>query len=138
MSSLLGAICKDLGTAEYIVNAVEGIMSALLLPLVVFLVSAFIAFCTGTSWETMAITIPIAIPLAIAINVELPIVVASVLAGATMGDHCGPISDTTVMSSTFSGSDHIDYVKTQVLYALTCSAVAAICYTTAGAGFRRL
>jgi len=81
----LGAICKDLGTAEYIVNAVEGIMSALLLPLVVFLVSAFIAFCTGTSWETMAITIPIAIPLAIAINVELPIVVASVLAGATMG-----------------------------------------------------
>lgn len=113
-------------------------MSALLLPLVVFLVSAFIAFCTVTSWETMAITIPIAIPLAIAINVELPIVVASVLAGATMGDHCGPISDTTVMSSTFSGSDHIDYVKTQVLYALTCSAVAAICYTTAGAGFRRL
>ena len=112
MPGLLGAICKDLGTAEYIVNAVEGIMSALLLPLVVFLVSAFIAFCTGTSWETMAITIPIAIPLAIAINVELPIVVTSVLAGATMGDHCGPISDTTVMSSTFSGSDHIDYVKT--------------------------
>lgn len=74
----------------------------------------------------------------VAINVELLIVVASVLAGATMGDHCGPISDTTVMSSTFSGSDHIDYVKTQVLYALTCSAVAAICYTTAGAGFRRL
>ena len=82
----------------------------------------------------MAITIPIAIPLAVTINVELPIVVAAVLAGSTMGDHCGPISDITVMSSTFSGSDHIDHVKTQIPYALTCSAVAAICYITAGAG----
>jgi len=130
----IGAICKDLGTAGYIVDAVKGIMSPLLLPLVVFAISAFIAFCTGTSWGTMAITIPIAIPLAIALNVDLPIVVAAVLAGSTMGDHCGPISDTTVMSSTFSGSDHIDHVKTQIPYALTCSAVAAICYITAGAG----
>lgn len=86
----------------------------------------------------MAITIPIAIPLAIAINVELPTVMASVLAGATMGDHCSPISDTTVISSTFSGSGHIDHVKTQVPHAFTCSAVAVICYITAGAGIPRL
>jgi len=132
----IGAICSDLGTASYIVSGVEGIMSPLLLPLVVFVVAAFIAFCTGTSWGTMAITIPIAIPLAIAVNpAALPIVVAAVLGGATMGDHCGPISDTTVMSSTFSGSDHIDHVKTQIPYALTCSAVGAICYIAAGAGF---
>ncbi|MBA7571179.1 Na+/H+ antiporter NhaC family protein [Candidatus Atribacteria bacterium 1244-E10-H5-B2] len=130
----IGAICNDLGTAEYIVDAVKGIMSPLLLPLIVFFISAFIAFCTGTSWGTMAITTPIAIPLAIAINANLPLVVAAILAGSTMGDHCGPISDTTVMSSTFSGSDHIDHVKTQIPYALTCSAVAAICYITAGAG----
>jgi Na+/H+ antiporter NhaC len=132
----IGSICSDLGTAPYIVGGVKGIMSPLLLPLVVFAVAAFIAFCTGTSWGTMAITIPIAIPLAIAISpAELPIVVAAVLGGATMGDHCGPISDTTVMSSTFSGSDHIDHVKTQIPYALTCSAVGAICYIAAGAGF---
>jgi len=130
----LGAICKDLGTAEYIVNAAKDIMSPSFLPLVIFAITVFIAFTTGTSWGTMAITTPIAIQLAIAINAELPIVVAAIFAGSVMGDHCGPISDTTVMSSTFSGSDHVDHVKTQIPYAFTCSAVAAICYITAGVG----
>jgi Na+/H+ antiporter NhaC len=82
----------------------------------------------------MAITIPIATPLAIAINVELPICSGVGFSWFYYGGSLGPISDTIVMSSTFSGSDHIDHVKTQVPYALTCSTVAVICYITAEVG----
>lgn len=128
------AVCDDLGTAPYIVNALEGILSPLILPILTFLVSAFIALCTGTSWGTMGIVVPIVIPLGISVGAPLPIVISSVLTGAVMGDHCSPISDTTVMSSTFAGSDHIDHVRTQFPYALTATFVAVICYLLAGMG----
>jgi Na+/H+ antiporter NhaC len=130
----IGSICTELGTAPYVVNAVKGVLSPIVLPVITFLISAFIATCTGTSWGTMAIVTPIVIPLAVAIGVPLPIAISSVLTGAVMGDHCSPISDTTVMSSTFSGSDHIDHVKTQMPYALMITLVAAICYILAGIG----
>ena len=128
------AVCDDLGTAPYIVNTLEGILSPMILPILTFLVSAFIALCTGTSWGTMGIVVPIVIPLGISVGAPLPIVISSVLTGAVMGDHCSPISDTTVMSSTFSGSDHIDHVRTQFPYALTVTFVAVICYLLAGMG----
>ena len=128
------AVCDELGTAPYIVNALEGILSPMILPILTFLVSAFIALCTGTSWGTMGIVVPIVIPLGISVGAPLPIVISSVLTGAVMGDHCSPISDTTVMSSTFAGSDHIDHVRTQFPYALTVTLVAVICYLLAGMG----
>lgn len=128
------AVCDELGTAPYIVNALEGILSPMILPILTFLVSAFIALCTGTSWGTMGIVVPIVIPLGISVGAPLPIVISSVLTGAVMGDHCSPISDTTVMSSTFSGSDHIDHVRTQFPYALTTTFVAVVCYLLAGMG----
>ena len=128
------AVCDELGTAPYIVNALEGILSPMILPILTFLVSAFIALCTGTSWGTMGIVVPIVIPLGISVGAALPIVISSVLTGAVMGDHCSPISDTTVMSSTFSGSDHIDHVRTQFPYALTTTFVAVVCYLLAGMG----
>ncbi len=128
------AVCDELGTAPYIVNALEGILSPMILPILTFLVSAFIALCTGTSWGTMGIVVPIVIPLGISVGAPLPIVISSVLTGAVMGDHCSPISDTTVMSSTFAGSDHIDHVRTQLPYALTVTLVAVICYLLAGMG----
>ena len=106
----------------------------MVLPILTFLVSSFIALCTGTSWGTMGIVVPIVIPLGISVGAPLPIVISSVLTGAVMGDHCSPISDTTVMSSTFSGSDHIDHVRTQFPYALTVTFVAVICYLLAGIG----
>jgi Na+/H+ antiporter NhaC len=128
------AVCDELGTAPYIVNALEGILSPMILPILTFLVSAFIALCTGTSWGTMGIVVPIVIPLGISVGAPLPIVISSVLTGAVMGDHCSPISDTTVMSSTFAGSDHIDHVRTQFPYALTTTFVAVVCYLLAGMG----
>ncbi|HQV32103.1 MAG TPA: Na+/H+ antiporter NhaC family protein, partial [Calditrichia bacterium] len=117
------------------------------IPLFVFITAAVIAFATGTSWGTMAILMPIAIPLAHQAPTLDPAIgeahamlillstTAAVLAGATFGDHCSPISDTTIMSSMASGADHIDHVRTQLPYALTCGAVASFFgYIPAGYG----
>jgi Na+/H+ antiporter NhaC len=127
-------VYDELGTAPFIVNALAGILSPLILPILTFIISAFIAICTGTSWGTMGIVVPIVIPLGVSVGVSLPLVISSVLTGAVMGDHCSPISDTTVMSSTFAGSDHIDHVRTQFPYALTAALIAVICYLLAGFG----
>ena len=130
----IGSICDELGTAPYIVSALGGIMSPVILPILTFIISALIAISTGTSWGTMAIVVPIVIPLGVSVGAALPIVISSVLTGAVMGDHCSPISDTTVMSSTFAGSDHIDHVRTQLPYAITVAFIAVFCYILAGIG----
>lgn len=109
-----------------------------LLPVSVFVVAAVIAFSTGTSWATMAILVPLVVPLAVSIVGTLDPAsgadravllgsVASVLAGAIWGDHCSPISDTTVLSSTASSCDHVDHVRTQLPYALLVGGVAIVC-----------
>ena len=130
----IGDVCSDIGTAPYIVDAAKGVISPLLLPMVMFLICNLISFATGTSWGTMAIAVPIAVPLALALGVPLPLAVSAILTGSVMGDHCSPLSDTTIMSSMFSGSDHIDHVKTQIPYALTASGVAVLGYILAGTG----
>jgi len=130
----IGSICDELGTAPYIVGALGESLSPIILPILTFIISALIAISTGTSWGTMAIVTPIVIPLGISVGAPLPIVISSVLTGSVMGDHCSPISDTTVMSSTFAGSDHVDHVRTQIPYALTVALIAAFCYLLAGIG----
>jgi len=104
------------------------------LPIGIFVIAAIISFCTGTSWGTMGIMMPLAIPLAYAIGADMVIAISAVLTGAIFGDHCSPISDTTILASTFTGSDHIDHVNTQLPYALTAAILAAILYILAGAG----
>jgi len=133
----IGAICVDLKTADYVVEVSQGILSPHLLPMLSFLLACFIAFATGTSWGTMAILMPIVIPLgykaplaaglnpAVSESILLG-AIAGVLAGAAFGDHCSPISDTTIMSSMASGSDHIDHVKTQIPYAFLVGLVSAL------------
>jgi len=128
------SVCGEIGTAPYVVNAVKGIISPVLLPMVMFLICNVISFATGTSWGTMAIAMPIAVPLALALGVPLPLGVSAVLTGSVMGDHCSPLSDTTIMSSMFSGSDHMDHVKTQIPYAFTAAGVAILAYLLAGNG----
>lgn len=134
----IGNICQDLFTADYVIHLTRTFLSPHWLPLVIFITSAAISFATGTSWGTMAILMPIAIPLAHKFPLTHPGIdavhatalmlssTAAVLAGATFGDHCSPISDTTIMSSMASGSDHIDHVRTQLPYALTTGAVACL------------
>ncbi|RME50512.1 MAG: Na+/H+ antiporter NhaC family protein, partial [Deltaproteobacteria bacterium] len=126
----LGSICSDLQTSAYLVGLLEGSFPPKLLPMMVFAVSAAISFATGTSWGTMGILFPIVVPLAhhLAPGNELILVgtISSILAGSVFGDHCSPISDTTIMSSMASSSDHIDHVKTQIPYALLAGIVGMI------------
>jgi Na+/H+ antiporter NhaC len=103
------------------------------LPLV-FLVSGAIAFSTGTSWGTFAIMLPIAVPAAATLGLPLSPFVAASLAGGIFGDHCSPISDTTIISSMAAATDHIDHVRTQLPYALLSGAVATVGFTLLGAG----
>ena len=129
------------GTAPYIVELAKSAgISGGWVPLIVFLISMFISFTTGTSWGTFSIMLPIAIPLAYGVTGNLgPEVFASigaVFAGGIFGDHCSPISDTTIMSSMFSGSDHIDHVTTQIPYAVTASSVGLVLYVLFGLGLR--
>jgi len=110
-------------------------------------VAAFIGFSTGTSWATMAILVPIVIPMAYKLTAEINLdpsiansillgTLGAVLAGSTFGDHCSPISDTTIMSSMASSADHIDHVNTQLPYALTVALVSCLVgYLPAGYGF---
>jgi Na+/H+ antiporter NhaC len=128
----LGKVCEDLKTAEFITFHAQRILVPSVLPIITFLVAASISFSTGTSWGTMTILVPLIIPLALKMTsnaVDSQIFLASfgaILSGATFGDHCSPISDTTILSSMASGSDHIDHVKTQIPYALTAAFFAAL------------
>ena len=128
MAWAIQAVCKDIGTSTYLAAALSPLEIPGLLPLLIFFLAASVAFAIGTSWATMAILIPTAVPLAYSLG-GLPLTVlaaAAVLDGAIFGDHCSPISDTTVMSSIATSSDHLDHVKTQLPYALTTMAVAAL------------
>ena len=134
----LGSVIKELGTAQYLVEALNGAIPALLLPSLIFVVGAVISFSTGTAYGTMSILMPLAIPLAYKINPEMSFVIVStsaVLTGAIFGDHCSPISDTTILSSMGAGCNHIDHVKTQMWYALFVAAITILFgYIPAGFG----
>ena len=142
----LGSIAADLSTADYVLHITRGLFSPNLLPAMTFIVAALIGFSTGTSWGTMAILTPIVIPMAYHLPIEAGIeaslqstillaTIAAVLSGACFGDHCSPISDTTILSSMASGADHIDHVKTQLPYALLAAGVAVVFgYIPAGYG----
>ena len=121
---------KDLGTSYYLISALEPVLQPAVLPMAVFLIAAAVAFATGTSWGTMGILLPALIPMAWAITDQSMMLtllcMGAILDGAIFGDHCSPISDTTVMSSIACGCDHIDHVRTQLPYAVTSMMVAGI------------
>lgn len=117
----LGGVIGDLGTADFLVSKLSNSVPAFLLPSIIFIFGAVISFSTGTAYGTMTILMPLAIPLSYAINTDMSYVIIStsaVLTGAIFGDHCSPISDTTILSSMGAGCSHIDHVKTQMWYAL--------------------
>lgn len=131
----LKASCDAVGTAEYAVGVILPLVenAPLILPIMVFLVCMLLSFSLGTSWGTMAIITPIAFPLVISATggVLTPIVyatVGAVLSGAIFGDHCSPISDTTIVSSTFAGDDHMDHVTSQIPYAVFAAVISVIAY----------
>ena len=134
----LGSVIKELGAAGYLVEALNGAIPAFLLPSLIFVLGAVISFSTGSAYGTMSILMPLAIPLAYKINPEMSFVIVStsaVLTGAIFGDHCSPISDTTILSSMGAGCSHIDHVKTQMWYALFVAAITILFgYIPAGFG----
>ena len=132
MAFAIGAVCKELSTGDYVAGIAREWLSPGLVPFIVFVVSSFIAFSTGTSWGTFAIMIAIAVPMARTMDADVYITIAAALGGGVFGDHCSPISDTTILSSMASAGDHIDHVKTQLPYALTGGIFAALFYLLIG------
>ncbi|MFQ5525587.1 MAG: Na+/H+ antiporter NhaC family protein [Thermoanaerobaculia bacterium] len=139
LSWSLGSVCAELHTADYLVELSQGVVSPHWLPVMVFLLSAATAFATGTSWGTMGILMPLVIPIANGLAIESGMAVtdqgfyvlllgtiSGVLAGSVWGDHCSPISDTTILSSMASGCDHIAHVRTQMPYAVTVGVIAML------------
>jgi Na+/H+ antiporter NhaC len=133
----IGSVCEDLHTADYLVSKVSGILSPHILPSLIFLTAAMVSFATGTSWATMTILTPIGIPLIFQVIQQNAVTgqaaetillssVAAILGGSVFGDHCSPISDTTIMSSMASAADHIDHVRTQLPYALTVALITIL------------
>lgn len=124
----LGDVANLLGTGVYVAQLVQqSIPLALLLPLL-FIISGFIAFAIGSSWGTFAIMIPLAMQIAVSLDLNSSLFLAAVLSGSVFGDHASPISDTTVVASMASATDHIDHVRTQLPYALVSGAIAALCF----------
>jgi Na+/H+ antiporter NhaC len=146
----IGDACQDLQTGRFIADLLSDSLHPGWLPAMTFLLAAVIAFSTGTSWGTMALLIPFAIEAAFGVTTHGGLdaaatdnilfgTVSSVLAGALFGDHCSPISDTTVLSSMSSGCDHVDHVRTQLPYALVVAGVALVLgYVPAGFGLNPL
>ncbi|MGB5720356.1 MAG: Na+/H+ antiporter NhaC family protein [Woeseiaceae bacterium] len=128
----LGDVANALGTGIYVANLVSGNISPVLLAPLVFLVSAFIAFSVGSSWGTFAIMIPIAVPIAVTLGIPVPLLLGAAISGAIFGDHASPISDTTVLASMASATDHIDHVRTQLPYALLAAAIASVGFLLIG------
>ncbi len=137
MAYCINSVTSSMGTADFIINLTQSWMTPLSLLVLTFLITGLISFLTGSSWGAYAIMIPIALPLAFSITGgELGTVVyaavGAVMGGGCFGDHCSPISDTTILSSLAAGSDHIDHVKTQLPYALTAAGVACIGFFIVG------
>ena len=134
----IALVTKDMHTAEFVSDILLKLsLSPFVVPALTFLLAALIGFSTGTSWGTMAILYPLILPASwmlcqdqgLGVDATMPLfynVVASVMAGAVMGDHCSPFSDTTIMSSMASGCNHLQHVKTQMPYALTVGVVALL------------
>lgn len=137
LSWSIGDATTQLHAADFLVQVLDGALNPAWLPALTFLLAAAMAFSTGSSWATMAIMMPLVIPLANALSLSAGVgaaridtilvgVISSVLAGSVFGDHCSPISDTTVLSSMASATDHIDHVRTQLPYALLVAVVGVV------------
>ena len=131
----LKAMTDSLGAAEFVASAMaqsaEGLMN--FLPAIIFLVGCFLAFSTGTSWGTFGILIPIVVAVFANSNPQLMIIsISACMAGAVCGDHCSPISDTTIMASAGAQCNHVNHVTTQLPYALLAAAVSFVTYIVAG------
>jgi tetracycline resistance efflux pump len=129
----IGSVISDMHTGAYLSSLVQGNIELQWLPVILFLLAGAMAFATGTSWGTFGIMLPIAGDMAAASDISLMLpMLSAVLAGSVFGDHCSPISDTTILSSTGARCDHIDHVRSQLPYALSTAFISAIGFIVLG------
>ncbi|MBC7187548.1 MAG: sodium:solute symporter [Calditrichaeota bacterium] len=128
----IGAVCRELGTGPFVASVAKMWVHPGLVPALLFLAACVIAFSTGTSFGTFAIMIPIAVPMVAPMGLHPGLALSAVLGGGVFGDHCSPISDTTIISSMAAATDHIDHVNTQLPYALLAASLATALYLVVG------
>lgn len=129
----IAGLIGELKTGQYLASLVQQSIPLFMLPAILFLLAGIMAFATGTSWGTFGIMLPIAADMTMAIDAQLLLPgMSAVMAGAVFGDHCSPISDTTILSSTGASCHHIDHVITQLPYALSIAVVSVIGYLALG------
>ena len=129
----IGKMTGDMNLKGYLIHLVESNnISPGLMPVMIFIVGTLVGFSTGSSWGVWAITIPIALPIAAQFNVPMELMIGACLSGGVFGDHCSPISDTTILASTAAGADHIQHVRTQLPYSLTVGIRSAIGFLVGG------
>jgi Na+/H+ antiporter NhaC len=124
----IGATTRPLGTGAFLAQVAEATVNAGFVPAIVFVMACFVAFSTGTSWGTFGIMIPIVIPMIAILGLHPGLTVAAALGGGIFGDHCSPISDSTIVASMASATDHIDHVRTQLPYALIAASGAVVLF----------
>ena len=131
----IGKITQQLGTGQYLASITEGFINPAFIPVITFILSAIIAFSTGSSWGTFSIMMPIAISLGVSANTgnaQIPVIIGAVVSGGIFGDHASPISDTTIISSLAAKCDHIEHVTTQLPYALLGALLSMLLFTLFG------
>lgn len=124
----IGEITGELKTGEYLSHFASQNISLYFLAPIIFLLSALMAFATGTSWGTFSIMVPIAVPISVAMGSDVPLVIGAIISGAIFGDHASPISDTTIISSLAADCEVVEHVKTQLPYALVSAAISTILF----------
>ena len=132
LSFSIGGVIKGMGTGQFLASLLGNSIDGAFCPAIIFLMGALMAFCTGTSWGTFSIMMPIAVPMAVAMNGNILLTIGAVVSGGIFGDHCSPLSDTTILSSMSVGTDLYSHVKTQLPYALVTAACAAALYIAFG------
>lgn len=128
----IGGVTVELETGKYLSGILSSTLPAWSIPVIIFAVSCIMAFATGTSWGTYALMIPLAIPLAVALDANFALCLGAVFSGGVFGDHCSPISDTTILSSVGAGCHHVAHVNTQLPYALTVALASVLGFIVIG------
>ncbi|MCK4974683.1 MAG: sodium:proton antiporter, partial [Sulfurimonas sp.] len=124
----IGEVTTQLKTGQYLASLASENLSVYLLAGVIFVLSSIMAFATGTSWGTFSIMIPVAVPMAVAMDADVALCIGAVISGGIFGDHCSPISDTTIISSLASDCEVIEHVNTQLPYALISGVIAFLLF----------
>ena len=128
----IGGVCEGLKTGEYVAGVFDSNIPSSLVPAIIFVISCIMAFATGASWGVYAVMMPIVISLTTALHIDIFTCIAAVIGGGGFGTHCSPLADSAILSSVGADIRHIDHIKTQIPYSLTCAAVATVSYILIG------